>query len=159
MKTKISIFFLIVSLLLLTTAPFLFAQASPNDWSAVQKLSSKTDLFIKTSNGKTFTGSLISVKDDEITLTAKGRNFVLAKNNLEAVYFAVPKTGRRARNIGALIGAVIVVAAYGAAAGDEGDSGTGAAILPFLAGGLGGGFIGSMFGKGKKKGALIYKAR
>ena len=159
MKTKISIFFLIISLMMLTTAPFSFAQTSPDDWSAIQKLPAKTDLFIKTSNGKTFTGSLVSVIGDEITLIAKGRNFVLAKKNLEVIYFVVPKTGRRARNIGALIGAVIVVAAYGAAAGDEGDSGTGAAILPFLAGGLGGGFIGSMFGKGKKKGTLIYKAR
>ncbi len=158
MKTKISIFFIIAALLL-TTAPCSFAQTSPNDWGAVQKLSAKTDLLVKTSNGKTFSGALVSVKDDEITLTAKGRDFILAKNNLEAIYFAVPKTGRRARNIGALIGAIVAGSTYAATAGDEGDSGTGSPILLFAAGGIAGGFVGSLFGKGSKKGVLIYKAR
>ncbi len=158
MKTKISTVFLVASLFL-TTMPFALAQTSTSDWSAVRQLSAGTDLLIKTADGQTFIGSAASVKDDEIELTVKGRSFVLAKNNLKAIYFAVPKTGRRARGIGALVGVIAALAAYGAAVGDEGDSGTGAPVIPFFGGGLVGGYIGGLFGRGRKKGALIYQAQ
>lgn len=125
----------------------------------MRNLAAGTDLFIKTSKGKTVKGSLVVVNNDEVELSVKRSNRLLLKNNIEAVYFAVPKSGKRARLIGATIGALVAVAGYGAAAGDGGDSGTGAPVIPFFAGGIGGGFIGGLFGKGRKKGALIYKAR
>lgn len=161
MKTKISIVFLIVSLFL-TATPFSFAQTSQNDWSAVQKLATGTDLLIKTSNGKTVNGSLVIVGDDEIELSVKGNRLSLLKNNIEAIYLAVPKSKKRGRIIGAAVGFLAGGVAGGAVNRGvvlESDYNYSALVLLPIAGLIGGAFIGSSFSKGKKKGALIYKVR
>ena len=158
MKTKISVVFLIVSLFL-TATPFSFAQTSQNDWSAVQKLVTGTDLFIKTSNGKTVNGSLVSVNDNEVELSVKGSRLSLLKNNIEAIYLAVPKSGKCARLIGAGVGLIVVPVAVGVAYKGELENNYSALVLLPIAGLIGGALIGGLFGKGKKKGALIYKAK
>ncbi|MCY7375887.1 MAG: hypothetical protein LH472_07925 [Pyrinomonadaceae bacterium] len=161
MKIKITIVLLIFSLFL-TAMPFSFAQTSQNDWSAVQKLTTGTDLFIKTSNGKTIKGSLVTVNDNEVELSVKGSNRVLPRNNIEAIYFAVPKSGKRARLIGAGVGFLAGAAAAGTLNRDvidERDYNYSALVYFPIAGLISGAFIGGLFGKGKKKGALIYKAK
>ncbi len=161
MKINILVVFLIVSIFL-TATPFSLAQTSQNDWSIVQKLATGTDLLIKTSNGKTVKGSLVTVNDNEIELSTKRSRLSLLKNNIEAIYFAVPKSGKRARLIGAGVGFLAGAAASGAVNRDavsESDYNGSAVVLLSIAGLVGGAFIGGLFGKGKKKGALIYKAK
>lgn len=156
MKTKISVAFLFMSLFL-TVTPFSFAQNSQNDWNTVQKLAMGTDVLIKTFNGKNFFGSLVSVNGNEIEVSVKGSSLVLSNNNVEAVYLAVPKTGKSARLIGGAIGLLTVVVTAGVVNRDE-VSYSGSVLLP-IAGFVGGVLIGSQFGKGKKRGLLIYKAK
>ena len=156
MKTKFSVVLLVFSLILAAT-PFSFAQTMPNDWSAVQKLATETDLLIRTANGKTVQGSLVNVESDNVELFVKGRNYALPKNNIQAIYFAVPKSGKRARLIGAAIGFLAGGAVAGALNRDE-DNYSALVLFP-IAGLAGGTCIGSRFGKGWKKGALIYKAK
>jgi hypothetical protein len=161
MKTKLSTVFLFVSLIL-TTAPSSFAQTAPNDWSAVQKLAAGTDLFIKLANGKIFNGSLITANDNEIHLSVKGNRSALSKNNIETIYLAVPKSKKTGKIIGAVTGFLVGAAAGGAVnrnAVYESDYNYSAAVLLTVASGVGGYFIGGLFGKGKKRGALIYKAK
>ena len=128
----------------------------------MQKLTAGTDLFIKTSSGKTVNGPLITVISNEIELSVKGSRLALPRNSIKAIYFAVPRSGKRARLIGFAVGFItggIVGGAVNRNVIDERDYNYSALILLPIAGGIGGTYIGGLFGKGKKKGALIYKAK
>lgn len=143
--------------LILTATPFSFAQTTQGDWNAVQKLAAGTDLFIKTTNGKTVKGSLVNVKTDEVEVSVKRRNSALPKNTIEAIYLAVPKSGKRTRLIGAAIGFLAGGVVAGALNRDE-DNYSALVLFP-IAGLVGGTYIGSRFGNGWKKGVLIYKVK
>ncbi len=161
MKIKFLIVFLIASLFL-TTAPLSFAQTSPNDWSAVQNLAAGTDLIVKTVNGQTVHGSILQATANEVELSVKGKSVSLSKNKIAALYSAVAKSGKRSKNIGLITGALVGAGAAGFINKDavyEADYNYSAAVLLTAAGGAVGFFVGRLFGKGKKKGVLIYKAK
>lgn len=161
MKTIISVVFLVVSLFLVAT-PFSFAQTPQNDWGMVQKLVAGTNLFIKTLKGKTIKGSLVSVNDSELEVEVKGNRRSLLKDDVKAIYYSVPKSGKREKIIGSIVGLFVGGAVSGVVNKDavlESDYNYSALVLLSAGGFAGGRFIGGKIGKGRKKGALIYKVK
>ena len=105
---------------------------------------------------------MLNVKADEVELSVKGRSSAFPKNSIEAIYFAVPKSGKRAKLIGAAIGFLaggIVAAKLNRNVVYESDYNYSALVLFPFAGLAGGIYLGSRIGKGWKKGALIYKTK
>ena len=160
MKTKISVALVIFSLFF-TTAQISTAQTAPNDWNAVKNLAAGTNVYIRTFKGAKLKGDLVAVSDNELDLSVKGKTSKLAKGSVEEIYFTAKKSGKRGRIIGAIAGLLTGGVAAGAVnrnAVYEEDFNWSATIVLPLAGLIGGAYLGGLLGKGKKKGALIYKA-
>jgi small nuclear ribonucleoprotein (snRNP)-like protein len=137
-----------------------------NDWSKVTALAGGSNLSVKLKNGKTHKGTLNSVSDSTLSLTAKNGMVEIKREDVRTVHEVIKK-GSGAK--GALIGSA-VGAGFGAGLGAIGDSqnqdGFGGEKLDnaFFAGltvlGAGAGAIAGYFiGKRGNKKVLVYEAR
>lgn len=139
------------------------AQTPANDWSKVTALSSGTKLAVKLKNGKTINGTLSSVSDSTLSLTAKNA-IDIKREDVRTVHEVVKKGSA---NKAALIGTGVGAGA-GAAVGAIGDSNNddgfekldSAATAGLAVVGAGvGALVGYFVGRSGSKRVLVYEAK
>ena len=151
----------LVATLLLSTIT-VAAQGQMNDWSKVAALAAGSNLQVKLKNGKTIKGTLGSVTDSGLSLTASNAPVEIKREEVRTVHEVVKKgSGGKGALIGSAIGAG-AGAGLGVAA-DSNDEGlelrnsitAGMAVLGAGVGALAGYFI----GRSGSKRVLIYEAK
>lgn len=149
---------------LLLSAVTVAAQGQANDWSKVAALSSGSNLSVKLKNGKTINGTLSSVSDSTLSLTAKNAPVEIKRDEVRSVHEVVKKSSAtKATLIGTGVGA-----GAGAAAGAIGDSNNddgfekfdsaATAGLAIVGAGVGA-LVGYLIGRSGNKRALVYEAK
>ena len=141
------------------------AQGQSNDWSKVTALSSGSNLAVKQKNGKTIKGTLSSVSDSALTLSAKNGAVEIKRDDVRSVHEVIKKgSGGKGALIGAAVGAG--AGAGLGAVGDANSNGFGGEKLDnaFFAGltvaGAGVGAIAGYFiGRRGSKRVLVYEAK
>lgn len=149
---------------LLVSAISVAAQGQTNDWSKVAALSSGTRLSVKLKTGKTVNGTLSSVTDSTISLTAKNAPVDIKRDDVRSVHEVVKKSSAtKAALIGTGVGA-----GAGAAAGAIGDSNNddgfekldSAATAGLAVVGAGvGALVGYFIGRSGNKRVLVYESK
>ena len=148
---------------LLFSAVSVMAQGQTNDWSKVTALSSGSKLSVKLKNGKTINGTLSSVSDSTLSLTAK--NAVdIKREDVRTVHEVVKKgSATKAALIGTGVGAGAgaAVGAIGDASNDDGfESFDNAATAGLAVVGAGvGALVGYLIGRSGSKRVLVYEAK
>ncbi|MGB9181698.1 MAG: hypothetical protein WCB68_20880 [Pyrinomonadaceae bacterium] len=152
---------LVASLLL---SPVVLAQSTAvqaGDWSALRTVAQGSKLSVKLKSGKTVEGKLSGVSDTALSLSVKGSNVDLSRDDVQRVYQVSGKSAAKATLIGAAVGAG-AGAAVGAAGGDDDGfaptKGQAAAGLAVLGAGVGA-LTGYLIGRGGHKRVLIYEAK
>ncbi len=147
---------------LLLSAVTVTAQGQTNDWSKVAALASGSNLSVKLKNGKTVNGTLSSVSDSTLSLTAKNAPVEIKREEVQTVHEVVKKGGG---GKGALIGSAVGAGAgagLGVAA-DANDDGlevhngvtAGLAVIGAGVGAL----VGYFIGRSGSKRVLVYEAK
>lgn len=149
---------------LLLSAISVAAQGQTNDWSKVAALSSGSNLSVKLKTGKTVNGTLNSVTDSTISLTAKNAPVDIKRDDVRSVHEVVKKSSAtKAALIGTGVGA-----GAGAAAGAIGDSNNddgfekldSAATAGLAVVGAGvGALVGYFIGRSGNKRVLVYESK
>ena len=149
---------------LLVSAVSVAAQGQTNDWSKVAALSSGSNLSVKLKTGKTVNGTLNSVTDSTISLTAKNAAVDIKRDDVRSVHEVVKKSSAtKATLIGTGVGA-----GAGAAAGAIGDSNNddgfekldSAATAGLAVVGAGvGALVGYFIGRSGNKRVLVYESK
>lgn len=148
---------------LLFSAVSVAAQGQATDWSKVTALSSGSKLSVKLKNGKTINGTLSSVSDSTLSLTAK--NAVdIKREDVRTVHEVVKKgSATKAALIGTGVGAGAgaAVGAIGDANNDDGfESLDSAATAGLAVVGAGvGALVGYLIGRSGSKRVLVYEAK
>lgn len=148
---------------LLFSAVSVAAQGQTNDWSRVAALSSGSKLSVKLKNGKTINGTLSSVSDSTLSLTAK--NAVdIKREDVRTVHEVVKKgSATKAALIGTGVGAG-AGAAVGAISDSSNDDGfesldsAATAGLAVVGAGVGA-LVGYLIGRSGSKRVLVYEAK
>ena len=151
---------LVTTILLFSLAAPMELAAQSNNWIRVKALRPKTELIVLRKNDDQLVGYLTSVTDDSIAIDTASGSYVIARNNIKKIYYAVPGDRMKGANRGALIGGLLGLAAGVAvsyAIPTDSEAMPGGAV--FLAGGLVGGLVGAKRGGGKTKGALVYSEK
>lgn len=149
---------------LLLSAVSVAAQGQTNDWSKVAALSSGSNLSIKLKTGKTVNGTLNSVTDSTISLTAKNAPVDIKRDDVRSVHEVVKKSSAtKAALIGTGVGA-----GAGAAAGAISDSNhddgfekldsAATAGLAVVGAGVGA-LVGYFIGRSGNKRVLVYESK
>lgn len=149
---------------LLVSAVSVAAQGQTNDWSKVTALSSGSTLSVKLKSGKTVNGTLSSVNDSTLTVTAKNAPVDIKREDVRSVHEVVKK-GSATK--GALIGTGVGAGA-GAAAGAITDSNNdrgfekldsaATAVLAVAGAGVGA-LVGYFIGRSGSKRVLVYETK
>ena len=149
---------------LLLSAVSVTAQGQTNDWSKVSALSSGSNVSVKLKNGKTVNGTLGSVTDSTLTVTAKNTPVDIKRDDVRTVHEVIKKgSATKAALIGAGVGA-----GAGAAAGAISDSNNddgfekldSAATAGLAVAGAGvGALVGYLIGRSGNKRVLVYEAK
>ena len=149
---------------LLLAAGTVAAQGQTSDWSRVAALASGSNLSVKLKNGKTIKGTLNSVSDSTLSLTAKNAPVEIKREEVRTVHEVVKKgSATKAALIGTGVGA-----GAGAAAGAIGDSNNddgfekldSAATAGLAVVGAGvGALVGYLIGRSGNKRVLVYEAK
>ncbi|HEY0730682.1 MAG TPA: hypothetical protein VGD38_21530 [Pyrinomonadaceae bacterium] len=149
---------------LLLSAVSVAAQGQTNDWSKVAALSSGSNLSVKLKSGKTVNGTLSSVTDSTISLTAKNAPVDIKRDDVRSVHEVVKKSSAtKAALIGTGVGA-----GAGAAAGAIGDSNnddgfekldSAATAVMAVAGAGVGALVGYFIGRSGNKRVLVYESK
>ena len=148
---------------LLFSAVSVVAQGQANDWSKVTALTSGSKLSVKLKNGKTINGTLSSVSDSTLSLTAK--NAVdIKREDVRTVHEVVKKgSATKAALIGTGVGAGAgaAVGAIGDSNNDDGlESLDSAATAGLAVVGAGvGALVGYLIGRSGSKRVLVYEAK
>ncbi len=132
------------------------AQSNKNDWSEMQKIKPGSKLRIKTKTGQKFTGKMVSVTADTITLSAKapGKEIEIKREEIAEIR---KKSAALTWGYAALLGGLGFVGGYGIGygVGEATEAGYAVeypiAVFSAAAGTVVGAIIGS-------KGQVIYKA-
>ena len=148
---------------LLFSAVSVAAQGPTNDWSKVAALSSGSKLSVKLKNGKTINGTLSSVSDNTLSLTAK--NAVdIKREDVRTVHEVIKKSSAtKAALIGTGVGAGAGAAA-GAITDASNDDGfekldsAATAGLAVVGAGVGA-LVGYFIGRSGAKRVLVYEAK
>src|SRR5688572_3836165 len=94
--------------LLLITGILLFFPTNitpqTSDWTAVKVLQPGTDVMVLRKNGGRIVGYVQGSTDDTIAITSDSGSFVVGRDNVKKIYYAVPRDKRKSMNRGALIG-------------------------------------------------------
>ena len=151
---------------LLLSSVSAMAQGQVNDWAKVSALSSGSDLAVKQKNGKTIKGTLSSVSDSALTLSARNGSVEIKRDDVRSVREVVKKgSGSKGALIGAAVGAG-AGAALGAIGDAQNQDGFGGEKLDnaFVAGlavvGAGVGAVAGYFiGRRGSKRVLVYEAK
>ena len=141
------------------------AQGQSNDWSKVTALSGGSNLAVKLKDGKTIKGTLSSVSDTTLSLTAKKGAVEVKRDDVRTVHEVIKKgEGGKGALVGTAVGAGagLALGAVGDAQNQDGFGGekldnafvAGLTILGAGAGALAGYFI----GRRKSKRVLVYEA-
>lgn len=149
---------------LLLSAVSVAAQGQTNDWSKVAALSSGSNLSVKLKTGKTVNGTLNSVTDSTISLTAKNAPVDIKRDDVRSVHEVVKKSSAtKAALIGTGVGA-----GAGAAAGAISDSNhddgfekldsAATAGLAVVGAGVGA-LVGYFIGRSGNKRVLVYESK
>ncbi|HEX6126762.1 MAG TPA: hypothetical protein VFZ23_15425 [Pyrinomonadaceae bacterium] len=159
MKLKSSV----VPLMLIVVASLalptnLFAQTT--SWTSVKALPRGADVIVERKASDRVIGYLQSATDDTVAVTSDTGSFVISRDNVQKIFYAVSRDRKKIMNRGALYGMLLGLAAGVAVSTvqepeSEAMPGTGA----FIAGGLIGMWAGHKHAKGKDKGPLIYSAK
>ena len=148
-----------VSLSISSFGPLTLAQQSAGDWMAVQSLPNDSDLSVKLKSGKTVRGEFASANDHELTIFRKGKSESIAKETIAEIYLLKRKAEKgKYAAIGAGVGAGTGLAIGGARASRGGDDSQDYAIFGTMLGAGIGAVGGLLFGQGKRKHELIYRA-
>lgn len=134
--------------------------AQTDNWTSVKALKDGTELIVTRKNSGRVVGYVQAVNDESVALTSDAGTFVIGKDYVSKIYYAVPRNKRKSLNRGALYGMIaglVVGVAIGSVHEPEGQETPG--LGAFLAGSAIGVWAGSRHAKGKDKGALIYSAR
>lgn len=149
---------------LLLSAVGVAAQGQTNDWSKVTALSSGSNLSVKLKNGKTVNGTLSSVSDSTLSLTAKNAPLDIKREDVRAVHEVVKKSSAaKAALIGTGVGAGAGAAA-GAISDSNNDDGfesldsAATAGLAVVGAGVGA-LVGYLIGRSGNKKVLVYEAK
>ena len=155
---------LVLTTSLLLSAVTVAAQGQTSDWSKVAALASGSNLSVKLKNGKTIKGTLNSVSDSTLSLTAKNAPVEIKREEVRTVHEVVKKSSAtKATLIGTGVGA-----GAGAAAGAIGDSvndnglekldSVATAGLAIVGAGVGA-LVGYLVGRSGNKRVLVYEAK
>ena len=149
---------------LLLAAVSVAAQGQANDWSKVSALSSGSNVSVKLKNGKTVNGTLSSVSDSTLTLTAKNAPVDIKRDDVRTVHEVVKKgSATKAALIGTGVGAGAGAAA-GAITDSNNDNGlekldsAATAVLAVAGAGVGA-LVGYLIGRSGNKRVLVYEAK
>jgi hypothetical protein len=159
MKTKINAAGILLSVCLLLISP-LAVSAQSNNWTTVKATPKGTEVILERKRDNGVTGNIQTVTDDSIAVTSDDGSFIIGKDNVAKIYYAVARDKKKSMNRGALYGMLAGLAAGFAVAlvrEPEGQEMPG--VATFLAGGGIGIWAGSRHAKGKDKGPLIYSAK
>jgi hypothetical protein len=134
-------------------------QASSNDWSAVQQITTNAKLIVKQKNGKEIKGSMIEANENTLTIDRNGKPFAIARADVREVSISASKAAKgKWAAIGAGIGA-------GAGAGigftkyrSNWDDYEIYPVMGLLIGTGVGAVSGFMFGQTRRKRELVYSA-
>ena len=155
--------FVVVASLLLS-AVSVAAQGQTNDWSKVAALSSGSNLSVKLKTGKTVNGTLNSVTDSTISLTAKNAPVEIKRDDVRSVHEVVKKSSAtKATLIGTGVGAG-AGAATGAIVDSSNDNGfekldsAATAVLAVAGAGVGA-LVGYFIGRSGNKRVLVYESK
>ena len=134
--------------------------AQSDNWTSIRALPRGTDVIIERRNDDRIDGTITSVSDNEIVINSNRGAFIVARGNVERIYYAIPRNARKHTNRGALIGGALGLGVgIGVSTLQSSNSEAMPGAVVFLAGGLLGGWVGSKRAKGKDRGSLIYSAR
>jgi len=149
---------------LLLSAVSVAAQDQTNDWSKVTALSSGSNLSVKLKNGTTVNGTLRSVSDSTLSVTAKNAPVDIKREDVRTVHEVVKKSSAtKAALIGTGVGAGAGAAA-GAISDSNNDDGfetldsAATAGLAVVGAGVGA-LIGYLIGRSGNKKVLVYEAK
>ena len=149
---------------LLLSAVSVAAQGQTNDWSKVAALSSGSNLSVKLKTGKTVNGTLNSVTDSTISLTAKNAPVDIKRDDVRSVHEVVKKSSAtKAALIGTGVGAGAGAAA-GAISDSNNDDGfekldsAATAGLAVVGAGVGA-LVGYFIGRSGNKRVLVYESK
>jgi hypothetical protein len=159
MKLKRSVAALIFTVVVSISLPQnLIAQTT--NWTSVTALPKGVELVVERRASKTIIGYLQATTDDWVAITSDAGSFIIARDNVDKIFYAVPRDRKKIRNRGALYGALLGLAgavAVSIVQKPESEAMPGGGV--FLAGGLIGMWVGNRHAKGKDKGPLIYSAK
>ena len=135
-----------------------------NDWSKVAALASGSNLSVKLKNGKTVNGTLSSVTDSTLSVTAKNAAVDIKREDVRTVHEVVKKgSATKAALIGTGVGAGAGAAA-GAISDSNNDDGfesldsAATAGLAVVGAGVGA-LVGYLIGRSGNKKVLVYEAK
>jgi hypothetical protein len=106
----LSLSLLLIFILFSTTA---LAQTSKSNWDATQKIKPGSKLTIKTKTGRKFSGKMMAVTADSITLSATKATGKDAELKREDIAEIRRKSGARTAGYAALLGGLGFVGGYG----------------------------------------------
>lgn len=152
---------LLVLVLLSSYAPLAFAQqASSNDWSVVQQITTNAKILVKQKNGKEVKGLMIEANETSLTIDRDGKPFSISRADVRQVYVIEGKAqkGKWAligAGVGAGVGSAIGYAKYSP---DKDDS---ELWIPvgLMFGTAGGAVSGFLFGTSTRKRVMVFDAR
>lgn len=159
MRRNIAILNILLAVALIY-APVAAAQAQSGQWASVMGVPQGAELIIKLKNGETLRGRLTSATDTALSLADKNsRTQTLDRNEVSEIYRSIRK-GEKTKFalIGAGVGAAVgggIGAAKNSPNIDDGEIYTMIGIP--LGAGIGA-LTGFLFGKGRSKKVLIYRA-
>lgn len=134
--------------------------AQTSSWASVKALPKGSELVVERKASEKVIGHLQAATDDTIAVTSDAGAFILARDNVEKIFFAVPRDSKKSRNRGALYGMLLGLAAGVAVSTlHDPDSEAMPGVGAFFGGGLLGVWVGNQHAKGKDKGPLIYSAK
>lgn len=153
----------VVALIFIVVASISLPQiliAQTTTWAGVKALPKGTELVVERKASEKVIGYLQAATDDTVTVTSDAGSFIIARDNVEKIFCAVPRDSKKSRNRGALYGMLLGLAAGVAVATvQKPESEAMPGVSVFLAGGLIGMRVGKEHAKGKDKGPLIYSAK
>jgi hypothetical protein len=142
--------------ILASTVP-LHVAAQTDNWTGVRALPKGAELVIERKSSGRVVGYLELATDDTVVIVSDANSFIIGRDNVKKIYYAVAHDKKKSMNRGALIGMIGGAVTASLIAGEpEGQEMPGLGGL--LIGGLAGTWFGKQRAKGKKRGALIYSA-
>lgn len=149
---------IVLSVLMLNLTINCLSQTDSGNWTEIEKLRPTAYIFVVKKNGETFRGNFEALKSDQLMISTGKNPVAIGRGEVKRIYLGVPKSGKRAGNIGAIIGAIAGYA-IGLAIDGAIDKDTMYAAGTTLGGAFGGYLIGKKSANGFKKGRLLFEAK